>query len=125
MFSGPHTSVCMSAKRSLALSPFPVNGDFVIFQVLWAVSLPVSGLTAMEAGACLCYASTRPQNSNSGSGFGNFLSFPFITLFGWPFVMSLSISDHQNGLPFLTSSSAQQFLTWRAVQEEICPYQSY
>jgi len=31
VFSGPHTSIRMRTKRLFALSPFPMNGVFVIF----------------------------------------------------------------------------------------------
>ena len=31
VLKGPHTSVCMSPKRSEALSPIPVKGALVIF----------------------------------------------------------------------------------------------
>ena len=106
-------------QKIISSFTFSVNGDFVIFQVLWAVSLPVSGLTAMEAGACLCYASNRLQSNNSGSGFGNFLAFPFITLLGGSFVLSLSISNHHNGLLF--GENPETSLNRGGIEERVKP----
>src|SRR4051812_9366762 len=81
------------------IKPCLTRFDF-FSHILWAVSLLVPGLTAMEASVILYYASIRLQSRSSRFEFCNFLAIPFTKLLGGPFVLLLSITDHQNGLPF-------------------------